>query len=217
MHTLRSGRKTILLGFLLLLGGFLLFNNLETKAHDQVTYEIAKDPLFENALFVGDSFTSGLKDYAKPNAYFIEEVGMTLAKGLQRLPELEGIAPSRIFILLGINDLGHGYSSEEFVEQYRQMTDALKERYPRTTIYLQAIAPVTASRSVEDPAHSNEKIAQYNEALKEFSKAERLHFLNPWMVFQEEGALRSSESSDGLHLEYTGYTIWLEQLKLLVG
>jgi hypothetical protein len=216
MHTLRSGRKTILLGFLLLLGGSLLFNNFQTKAHDQVTYDIAKDPLFENALFIGDSFTSGLKDYAKPNAYFIEEVGMTLAKGLQRLPELDDVVPSRIFILLGINDLGHGYSSEEFVEQYRQMTNALKERYPRTTIYLQAIAPVTASRSFEDPTHSNEKINQFNEALKEFSKDDRMHFLNPWTAFQEDGALRSSESSDGLHLEYTGYTIWLEQLKLLI-
>ena len=215
MHTLRSGRKTLLLGFLLLLSGFLLFQFNQTRAHAQAPDDIAQDPLFENALFIGDSFTNGLKVYTNPNAYFIEEVGMTLAKGLQRLPELEGVTPSRIFILLGINDLGYGYSPDEFAEQYRQMTDALKERFPRVRIYLQTIAPVTAVRSVEYPSRSNEKIEQYNEALQAFAKEQRLRLLDPWKVFQEDGALRASESTDGLHLVQTAYPIWLQQLKKL--
>lgn len=206
MHKLRFGKKTLLLGFLILFSGLLLFQYNQTRA---------RDSLFEEALFIGDSFTQGLRVYTNLDAYFIEEVGMTLAKGLQRLPELAEVTPRRIFILLGINDLGHGVRPDEFVEQYRQMTDALKERFPGVRITLQTLAPVTATRSTEDPAHSNEKIKEYNKALRAFAKAERLRLIDPWQVFLEGEVLRASESSDGLHLVPSAYPIWLEQLKKL--
>ncbi len=214
MQSFRSGRKTILLGFLLLFGISALIT-LQSKFHNATAYDLLEDPLFENACFIGDSFTNGLKTYTKLDAYFIEEVGMTLAKGLQRLPELDAMDPSRFFILLGINDLGHGYSTEEFLEQYQQMIQAIEERFPKAPIYLQAIAPVTATRSTEDPAHSNEKITEFNKAIKEFAKQEQVKFLDPWSVLKEEGALRASESYDGLHLEYPAYFIWLEQIRQL--
>ena len=215
MHTFRFSRKTLLLGSLLLLGALLVLTTLQIKAHSADAYALLEDPLFENACFIGDSFTNGLKTYTKLEAYFIEEVGMTLAKGLQRLPELDAMEPSRFYILLGINDLGHGYTTEEFLELYGQMVHEIRDRFPKAPIYVQAIAPVTAVRSREDATHSNEKINEFNQALKEFARQERLKFLNPWSLFREDGALRASDSSDGLHLEYHGYFVWLDQIRRL--
>ena len=184
--------------------------------HPTYNEAIAQDPLFTDACFIGDSFTNGLVGYTKPTAYAIEENGSTISKVLERLDEINETQPTRFFILLGINDLGKGYTPEEFSRQYRLLLLEIRHRFPRTPIYIQTIAPVTEMYSDSHPGRSNEKIAEYNAALKLLSREMRTVLLNPWLIFQEGSSLKSNVSIDGLHLNYASHFVWLEQLKLLV-
>ena len=169
---------------------------------------------FQNALFIGDSFTLALDNYGYlENNEFLAGIGYTSYDHVNYTYFPEDLNPKRIFILLGINDLVQGYSPDEFIENYRELLHVSKEIYPDAKIYVQSIAPVTASFEYIYEDRGNDQINEFNQMLKKLCQKERIVMLNPWNAAKEEsGALAENLSSDGLHLNDQGHLLWLEQL-----
>ncbi len=183
------------------------------------SYDIDLDPFFTNSCFIGDSFTNGLEGYTrlKQQSVFLDEVGLTVSKAEARLNELSQTTPKRVFLLLGINDMGYGYSPEEFAAQYQQLLTKLQTNWPHAKIYAQAIFHVTASHELLDTCRSNTAIAAYNAALAQVCRQSGFAFLDIASAFCDQaGVMREAESPDGLHLEYSGNFVWLELLKQIV-
>ncbi|MCE5195679.1 MAG: GDSL-type esterase/lipase family protein [Negativicutes bacterium] len=199
-----------------------VMDNIVVPADGQLkpaAYDIDLDPFFADSCFIGDSFTNGLEGYTrlKQQAVFLDEVGMTVAKAEARLSELSQITPKRIFLLLGINDMGYGYSPQEFAAQYQQLLTKLQTNWPQAKIYAQAIFHVTAGHESFDSCHTNAAIAAYNAALAGVCRQSGFAYLDIASAFCDQaGVMREAESPDGMHLEYSGHFVWLELLKQIV-
>ena len=145
--------------------------------------------------------------------------GETTAAMLKRLSFLDETKPQTILVMAGINDLKSGVSDEDFLTNYRTMVQTLKQKHPDTEVVLQSILPhggesMTVAERDRLLAVSNEHIFKLNQKLATIAKEEQVLFLNLNPLFSDnEGMLRSDLTTDGLHLNPTGYLVWSTALQ----
>jgi len=178
------------------------------------TQTISEDPFFQTSAFIGDSITKGLSLIeAFDSRPIMANLGLTLTKAKNNLEDWQAEHVETIFILLGINDMTYYYmDTETYIEHYGELISALEARFPEALIIIQSILPITTA--YHNPRITNETIASYNQALKEFCELERIPFAyisEPFCL--EDGSLNPEMSPDGLHLFYRYYGAWLAQLQ----
>ena len=134
---------------------------------------------------------------------------------LQRLNEVIDGHPSKVFILIGINDVSRNIPDSLIASNYRQIVDRIKKGSPRTKIYFQTLLPVNNEfTQFKNHYNKDEHILWLNEQIKELGKEEGItvidlypHFLDPQQKLDKKYTL------DGLHLDATGYKVWAAILK----
>lgn len=185
--------------------------------------EKPEDP-FANALFVGDSRTVGIQKYAGiEGADFFASTGMSVYNLFDRKVDAAGQKDllltqllaqksyDRIFVMLGINELG--YNMDKTVETYRQVVASLRELQPQAYIHIQANLHVTKSKSDGDKLYNNGNINKLNEGLAALADGETVFYLDVNPAFDDEnGALGGDLSGDGVHPYGKCYATWADWL-----
>lgn len=188
------------------------------------TYQVKKE-LFEyyrhkksDIVFLGNSIT----DYNEwsellqlPNARNRGISGDITFGVLERLQEIIDGQPSKIFILIGINDISRNIPDEVIIANYKKIISRIKKGTPRTEIFVQSILPVN-NTFTKYPNHYNkdEHIQAVNTAIKQLSEKEGATFINIHDAFLDsEGRLDSKYTYEGLHLNGEGYKLWAKILK----
>jgi len=178
------------------------------------TMVIVNDPFFVDTLFIGDSITTGLDRHAQFDNRLLADIGLTVERATNRIHDFKALEPSKIFILLGANDMGYFYMNPTvFAERYRTLIATLRELFPDAGIFPQSILPVANYyRGVE--ALNNDNIISFNEALQELCAELGLRYIDigaPWRL--PDASLHPDVSSgDGLHIKFAYYGTWLLHL-----
>lgn len=186
-----------------------------------------------DALFIGDSRTVGLCEYSEmQNTDFFANVGMTVYNirkktvsvpgiGKVTLDELlEGKKYDRIYLMLGINEIG--YKTENTVKKYRELIGFIQEKQSASTIFIQANLHVDKDRSSKDAVINNPAINALNRAISEIADGINIFYLDANTVFDDEnGDLSADKTDDGTHpyaKYYSEWGRWLEtQTRTLTG
>ena len=172
---------------------------------------------FDDALFIGDSRTVGIRDYGTlKNADYFCNVGLsayqidkTTENGKTVWTVLNEKKYAKIYVMLGINEVGNDI--EYTASAYRKLIDGIKEVQPDAIIYIQANLHVTSA--YENNVINNERINMLNEKLSELADNTKVFFINANSIFDDEyGALPSESSSDGVHFLAKYYSIWCDWL-----
>lgn len=181
---------------------------------------------FDDALFVGDSITEGIKIYdimsnAKVLSYtginldniFTNEVIKSGESKITIMDAAKAESPGKIYVLMGANSMG--YDKETFIKGYGRLVDELKKMHPDATLYVQSILPVTAEYAKNRPEFSNETIDEYNLALRQMAYDKGLPFLNVAAAFKDESGALPTEASpkDGMHFSAQWYRKWFDYLR----
>ncbi len=182
---------------------------------------------FADAVFIGDSRTEGLKMFGGPqNATYYTGNGLKVdtvftrtvvrtASG-EKVTVMEALRQKsfkKIYIMLGINELGWAYS-ELFIKKYAEVIEEIKKNAPAAQIYLQSILPVTAERSQRDDIFNNANIRRYNDLIQQMAAEKRLYYLDVAQCMADaEGNLFSDASTDGIHLKKNYCERWFDYLK----
>ena len=183
---------------------------------------------FDDALFVGDSITEGIKLYdVMNNATVLASTGVnldslytkdaiTLSDG-SKVPILEAskhYSPGKIYLMMGVNSL---LSDEEtFRAAYARVVDTLISQQPEALLYIQSILPVTADyEQRKNAVADNAKIDRYNAILKELAAEKGVLYLNVAEEFKDaDGCLPNSASpKDGIHFGSSWYRKWFDYLR----
>jgi len=182
---------------------------------------------FADAVFIGDSRTEGLKMFAGPqNATYYTGKGLkvdtvftkpvVLTASGEKLTVMEALRQKpfkKVYIMLGINELGWVYS-ELFINKYAEVVEEIKKNAPAAQIYLQSILPVTAERSQRDDIFNNANIRRYNDLIQLMAAEKRLYYLDVAQCMADaEGNLFSDASTDGIHLKKNYCERWFDYLK----
>ena len=190
--------------------------------------EAVDDSYFDDAMFVGDSITSGISLYSvMSGATVVASTGINpttiLTKPAIRdkegelhtiLETMSAYSPAKIYIMLGANGVGW-LSQEQFLSYYGGFVDAVAAQHPKAQIFIQSILPVTMEKSLsENGIYANGKIDRYNRALMEYCKKKGLPFVNVAEALKgADGALPADASSDGMHFGPSYYEKWFDYLR----
>ena len=145
--------------------------------------------------------------------------GDTTAAMVKRISFLDETKPQTLFVMAGINDFKKGSTVDEVLESYRTMIQNFKQKHPSSEIVIQAVLPHGAEMTGVDDSEQvlaipNDQIVKFNQKLASLAKEEQILFLNLHPLFADkEGFLRSDLTTDGLHLNPSGYLVWSTALQ----
>lgn len=179
---------------------------------------------FDDALFIGDSRTAGLREYGLfGNSDFFATPGLSIyaiPKTKVTVHEWEDVkleellankSYGKIYLMLGMNELG--YNFEQTVERYRAFVEELQEKQPQAKLYLCANLHVTIVRTENDDIFNNANINKMNEEIRKLAQEKELPYLDVNILFDDEnGNLNEEYTSDDSHVLGKYYEDWCKWL-----
>lgn len=198
---------------------------VETKPAETKAPKPSKDltPVSLNdTLFVGDSRTVGIREYSGlKGADFFCSVGMNVFDVTGESLSVDGVGNvtlsqllskkqySKVYIMLGINEVGYPHSS--VVDKYSKVLDLIKEKQPNASIIIEANLHVSKSRSDSDKVVNNASINDLNTKLSALADGSKVFYIDANTIFDDaSGSLSSDMTSDGTHLYAKYYPTWVE-------
>ena len=179
-------------------------------------------------LLLGDSITdfyntrSFLSDLRVYNRGFS---GNRSDQLVDALPHTLGLLhPEKIVILIGANDIGHGFDNAHVLKNLQITYDYIQKRAPGVPVILVSVMPSNPADKADMPNHyeftsvrPNEKILALNAELRPFAEAHGWTYLdaNPHMQ-DERGYLREEYTLEGLHFVDPGYEQYTKLLRPLL-
>ncbi|WP_461636589.1 GDSL-type esterase/lipase family protein [Labilibaculum euxinus] len=160
--------------------------------------------------FLGDSLTEGgcWEEYFP--AYEISNSGISGERSdeiLFRLDEVLFKKPKKIFLMMGINDLGEGLSSEKILTNYQKIFSIMKE-HKDIELIVQSLLP-TNDTMFKSANFDGMKILEVNYHLRDLCDKEKITFVDLYTAFSTyKSQLIKDYTNDGLHLNEAGYRIW---------
>lgn len=180
-----------------------LFENLKTSPNDIV--------------FIGNSITNGAEWSELFDNKNVKNRGISgdICMGVyDRLGVITKGMPAKIFLLIGVNDIGRGASSDSVVVGIDRIIDKIQIESPTTEIYLQSILPLNDSFDMFN-GHTKRwsEIKPLNKRLEGLTKTKKqVTYIDLYSEFVEPGTekLNPLFTNDGLHLMGEGYMKWVE-------
>ena len=152
---------------------------------------------FSDTLFIGDSRTAGLYLYGRiDGAKYFARTSMNVFNCFNDKPSETGTGDAaleeylsthefgKIYILLGINEIGYPYDS--IINGYDKLVGKLKTLQPQARIVIQSNMYVTKEKSDANPkTFSNDRINTLNERLEKLCGEKGIFFLDIAPAFDD--------------------------------
>ena len=169
-------------------------------------------------IFLGNSITQG-GDWAKltgDSTVINRGIGADITFGLRsRLADVTKRKPSRLFILIGINDISKDIPDAVIAAQYRALVDSVKSQSPQTKIFVQSILPLNPTvKNFPQHYDKQERVVAVNVLIRRMARETGATYVDLWPIFVDrQNRLDASLTGDGLHLNQQGYERWVRFLK----
>lgn len=203
----------------------------ETQSNDTNTMtEEELAAYYGSSVFVGDSIMVGFRNYCAKQKTFVHNIQFLAAgnysafnamkpvtnnnvhpmyrgKKYQVWDAIPLIGSQRVFLLLGMNDLGI-LGLEGARDQYKLLIDKILETSPNVEIHL--ISVTYTLPDLGKKILNNENIAQYNTLLQKMAEENDWGYIDlATPISDGNGNLAAECCSDGyVHLSKTAYTLW---------
>ncbi|MES2646034.1 MAG: family 20 glycosylhydrolase [Bacteroidota bacterium] len=192
-----------------------------TYYHQRVTLFKSLPQTTGDLIFIGNSITDGgewselFKDLRIKNRGISGDVSAGL---VNRINEISQRKPSKVFLMIGINDLARNISPDSLVKNILLIATWLKQEAPSTQLFVQSLLPVT-DHFGKFASHTGKykQIQEVNEQLKQKAVEYSYQFvdLNNFLS-DKSGKLREELTNDGLHLNGNGYLLWKHKISPFV-
>lgn len=202
---------------------YLFFDHSEKVKVVTKKEEVVEKVVDNNYLFLGDSITEQYdlkeyyEDYPVVNSGVSGDFTSSIVENMKK--RVYDYNPSKVFLLIGINDLRNGKNVSEIVSNTKEIIKLIKENRPYSEIYLESIYPINKtdddkiSDSVRDIEFDNEKIIEVNDLLKVLAKDEKITYVDLYnKLVDDDGNLNISYTKDGLHISSEGYEFITKEL-----
>jgi acyl-CoA thioesterase-1 len=124
------------------------------------------------------------------------------------------INPDLVTLGIGINDIGHGLTLEQFSRNYEEILSTLKEK-TRAQIVVTNIPDVSSAPRIPNFLRSEyqRQIARYSQKLEEIANRHGATVFDVYTMTHDELARHPEYfSSDGFHPSDEGYAMWAQKM-----
>lgn len=199
---------------------------MQAQEQKHSTFYYQRASLFEvlptsksDIIFLGNSITNG-GEWAEllrnPHAKNRGISGDTTQGVLDRLSTITKGKPSKIFLLIGTNDLSRGKSVDEVAKNVAKIVERVKRESPATKLYVQSVFPVNPKFN-KFLGHMNRQkdIAALNAKIKAIAARHGVTYIDVYksLVIPSTDVMNPEYTNDGLHLLGKGYQKWVDVLK----
>lgn len=134
---------------------------------------------------------------------------------LLRLDDVVKRQPSKVFLLIGINDISKGIPDEVILENIFSIVSKLLST--NAQVFVQSIFPVNPSvKDFPSRFDKQEHVRIVNVQLQKYADRLKYTFVDLYPKFiDKENRLDVKYTNDGLHLNAAGYSKWVAILKEL--
>lgn len=181
---------------------------------------------FDRLVVAGDSIANGWQYYnILPKNRSIAYGGLstfgfsvweydTTGTTLSMQDTLKKVNPTLLYICLGMNDVNQ-ISAEQYVQQYKELLQSIKQIVPDCLVVVQSITPVASTN--EYPKITNDAIKRYNSKLQEMlaslGREDVIYFNAYKSLLDDKGMMDLKyDAGDGLHINTDAYKKLLEDL-----
>ncbi len=155
-----------------------------------------------DSVFLGDSITSQGKweDEFGAKTCVLAVPGTTVEGCAQMAEAIPQMSAKKVFVMVGVNNLGNWNYLKTIEKDYQRLIDALKDSDIK--LYIESILPVCASSKVD-----NAKVKEANQLIKKIAEENDCVYVDIYDSFLDENNeyMDSGLSKDGIHLNDKGY------------
>jgi len=167
----------------------------------------------DEIIFLGNSITAGGLWSEMFNDIRIKNRGISgdVTEGiLFRIGEVTESHPSKIFLMIGVNDLSKEITVDSVFVNYEKILDYILLQSPHTKIYVQSILPVNDKFNYfKNHTNKGGSIVLLNDKIEKLAIIKGQVFIDLFKYFSnKEGKLKEEYTFDGLHLNGEGYKLW---------
>lgn len=209
--------------YFIVLNGYSQYSNIDTsyrpKTYSVQVKQFKTYPDNKNdIIFLGNSITA--------RAQWNELLQLPVARNrgisgdttfgiLERLDEVSEGFPSKIFLLIGINDISRNFPDDQILRNYKEIIFRIQKESAKTKIYIQTILPVNKSFNVYKRHYNKDKHILYiNDKLREMASELEVCLIDIYPEFlDDQNRLDAKFTNEGLHLNEKGYLKWAEILQ----
>ncbi len=181
--------------------------------------QFEKEPVVTGKImFLGNSITEmgNWRKVLNDTTVINRGIGGDITYGvLRRIKDITDRKPSKIFILLGINDIGKDIPDAVIADNYLKIVNEIHNKCPETKVYVQSVLPIN-STIPHFPQHydKEEHVLAVNKLLKANAQKGNYTFVDIFHLFLDaDQRLQSQYTYEGLHLKPPAYDIWVAYLK----
>ena len=200
-------------------------DNETGSEQDTYQFETVKESYFDDALFIGDSRTVGLSEYSGwKNPTYFADVGLTIYDVFdKKIAEVNGKKYTidkalekkqfnKIYIMLGINELGTG-NTKIFIKEYKEVIEKIQKLQPEAIIFVEGIMNVSKKKSDSDPIFNNKNIKDKNDHLALLADNKNIFYIDVnEAITDKTGGIPQEYTFDNIHLKAAYYNIWTKFL-----
>ena len=124
------------------------------------------------------------------------------------------INPDLVTIGIGINDIGHGLTIEQFARNYEEILSTVQHK-THARIVVTNIPDISSAPRIPGPMRREyqQQIIRFNERLEEIAKRHGVTIFDMYTISKDELPSHPEYfSSDGFHPSDSGYELWAEQM-----
>lgn len=171
----------------------------------------------EDIVFLGNSITNGAEWHELLNNPHLKNRGISSDITLSVYDRLNNIVtgkPSKIFLLIGINDIAKGFANDTIVKNMESIVKKITEESPKTKLYLQSILPVNSDFNMFQGHMKPDSIKSINKSIQVMADKYSATYIDLYSKFTtpETDKLNPLYTNDGLHLLGAGYQLWKDIL-----
>ena len=201
----------------------------QTDGQETSSFTQVQDSYFDDALFIGDSRTVGLYEYGgfQESTTFFAKTSLTIYDLFEEPEKFAQLSDGKkatleealterkfgkIYIMLGINELGRG-TTESFFNVYADAVNRIRMLQPDAVIFIQGIMRVGEEKNNTDKIFNNTNINERNQAISLMADNRTIFYLEVNdAVCDENGNLISEYTFDQIHLKAKYYQLWKDYL-----
>ena len=226
----KSTKFSIFILVSLLVGNAIpVFADLPFRNHRYSSFQTLPENKQGDIVFIGNSITNMMNwNELFGSRENIKNRGTSGAFTQEILDNLESMIagnPSKIFLMIGTNDLGTEgtpFLPEAVAYRIEKILSRIRKEVPDAEVYYQSILPSTKGLRTES------KTTETNRLVRNWIKSQndpKLTYIDLYTPLSDSGQLANSSSTpsegsysyDGLHLTQKGYKIWADLIKEHVG
>lgn len=198
------------------------YYDMKCSAFELENYNFSKGQI----VFIGDSITDGypLDSFYGDLALRTYNRGISgdVTSGVYRRLKLSlfDLAPTKIVLMIGINDINMGQTNDEIMINYTSIIEDIKTNLPSADVTCLSVLPMNSivEQYGVDLAKATAQIKDLNGRIKTFVEGKGYRYIDLFTHFADENDhLITTYSNDGLHPNNAGYVVWTNVLKPILN